>query len=246
MLDGARGADYTIWVVALFLYIIDAARFLVPRHVMLAEAGPGRLRPIFSEDPFTLAGRSLTFTPLLRPDRGAFAAPWGTAWVEAARLTSTTEFIGQLAARLFAVRVFAATAFILLFGVGPGLTFMLGPDVAVLYTAAILYPVVVAAVATVWWQRRGLQLALGRCAWLTLEILVCPAFLPNLVRKITWPHVLPVDAAQILVGTGSSVDEDFLARLERRAQDLVEEAGLEEEVARQELQAYLATVRGAR
>lgn len=240
-----RGADYTIWLVALLLYIVDAARLLAPRHLLLTEAGPGRLAPVLSDEPFTLAGRALAFTPLLRPDRGAFAAPWGEAWADGARLESAVESLARLRQRLRVARLVAAWAFVLLFGVGPALTLALGTSAAVVYTAAILYPTILVAIGGVWWQRRALGLTAARCAGLGLEILVCPAFLPNLVRKITWPHPIAVDAAQLLVATGSRVDEEFLGRLERRAEDLVDRASPGEAVRRQ-LDDYLATVRSAR
>ena len=95
-------------------------------------------------------------------------------------------------------------------------------------------------------QRRALGLTVPRCAGLSLEILVCPAFLPNLVRKITWPHTIAVDAVQLLVATGSRVDEAFLGRLERRAENLIDGTGPEEDGLRRRLDVYLATVRGAR
>lgn len=241
-----RGADHTIWIVALLLYVIDAARLLAPRHLLLTEAGPGRLAPVLSDEPFTLAGRALTFLPLLRPDRGAFAAPWGEAWVDRARLESEVESLGRLRRRLDAVRIVAAWAFVLLFAVGPALTLALGASAAVVYTAAILYPTILAAIGCLWWQRRALGLTVPRCAGLSLEILVCPAFLPNLVRKITWPHTIAVDAVQLLVATGSRVDEAFLGRLERRAENLIDGTGPEEDGLRRRLDVYLATVRGAR
>ena len=55
-------------------------------------------------------------------------------------------------------------SFVLLFVVGPVLTRLLGPDPAVLYTAALVYPTAIVAVAVVWWRRRAWRLSRGHAA----------------------------------------------------------------------------------
>ncbi len=242
MLDQPRGADYAIWVVAFVLYVGDAARLLAPREMLLVEAGAGRLAGVFSEYPFTVAGRVLTFSPLLRPHRGAFVAPWGGVWTDGApAVVGAIEGLGR---SLGVARGIAVWTFALVFVMGPVLTALLGPDAAVLVVAAILYPTVVATIATLWWRRRAFGFTSARMAWLSIEILLCPAFLPNLVRKLTVPLPIAVDAAQILVAMAApEVRNPLLERLERRAEELVAEAPADEPV-RAELGVYLATLRG--
>ena len=235
-----RGADFTIWVVAFLFYLCDAARFLSRRELLLVEAGTGRLATTISDHPFTITGRELTFGPVLLPHRGAFVARWGRTWSDTAGLRSMLASLEQLRRSLLPVRILAALAFGLLFVVGPALTRLLGVDAAVVYTAGILYPTVLVAIACLWWRRRTFRLPALRCLWLSVEILVCPAFMPNLVRKITASPLLEADALQILLASGSpDVDEEFLTRLERRAEELFEDA----EPDGQDLRAYLATVR---
>src|SRR5262249_11256517 len=191
VLEATRGADHAIWVVAFLLYAIDAARVLAPREIMLVEASHGRLDAHFGGSPIGGAGRILAVAPLLLPHRGVFVAPWGQARKESAGLAETLRSLQELRRALLVVRLFAAEAFGTLFVLGPVLTLVLGPDAAVLYTAIVIYPTVVVAIAALWWQRRDLSLTNERCARLSLEILVCPAFLPNLARKITTAQPLP-------------------------------------------------------
>lgn len=246
MLEHSQGADYTIWLVALLLYVCDAAKLLSPRELLLVEAGGGRLAAAFSESPFTIAGRVLVFAPLLLPQRGVFVASWGRPWATEPRLNETLESLRRLRGSLLAARALAVCAFALLFVLGPALTLALGPNAAVFYAAALLYPTVLAAIATLWWRRRGFGLTAGQSAWLSVEILVCPAFLPNLVRKITAPTLIEVDGAQILAAAGSpEVREAFFARLESRAAELIEAEGAEA-ADQDEVRAYLDTVRRAR
>jgi len=244
--DQPRTADFAIWLVALALYAFDAARLLSPRELLLVETGGGRLAAVFSAYPFTLGGRILAFAPLTRPHRGVFVAPWGRAWSAEPVLRATLGWVEALRRTLLPARLLAAAAFVLLFVVGPALTLLLGSDPAVLWTAALVYPTAVAAVGVLWWRRRAFGLTARHAALLSLEVLVCPAFLPNLVRKITTARPVEADGAQILLATAADdVKAEFLARLSSRAEELINQAA--DDATRQAaLRNYLAAVRAAR
>jgi hypothetical protein len=246
VLDPTHDRDYTIWIVAALLYISDAAKLLSPRGLLLVEAGRGRLAAAFSANPFTIAGRVLAFAPLLQPCRGIFVATWGSAWTDQGRLKPVLESIERLRGSLLGARVLAVWAFVLLFVVGPALTLSLGTAAAILCTAAALYPTAMAAIVFLWWRRRALRLTPGRLVGLCVEILVCPAFLPNLVRKITVLEPVHADGAQVLAAAAAAnVKSEFLTRLEGRTEELIEGTDPTDPEQAQ-LRAYLATVRGAR
>jgi hypothetical protein len=119
-----------------------------------------------------------------------------------------------------------------------------GPTAAILYVAAAVYPAGLAAMGVLWWQRRNFGMTSMRCAGIGLEVLVCPAFLPTLVRKITTLRPLEADGAQILLAIAAAeVTEDFLDTLEARAEELVEAADPQ---GQEQLRAYLATIRSGR
>jgi hypothetical protein len=245
VLDQPRAADYAIWLVALALYVADAARLLTPRQLLVVEARRGRLAAVFSAEPFTVAGRALVFTPLLFPYRGAFVAPWGRPWSAAATLSAALASIASLRGVLRPARVLAAWSFLLLFVIGPVLTLTLGTDPAVLCVAALLYPTVLMTIAVLWWRRNAWRLSRGAAALLSLEILVCPAFLPNLVRKVTAAHAIEVDGAQLVVAAAAEdVKQEFLGRLASRAEVLINEAADDAE-GQAALRSYLAVVRAA-
>jgi len=245
VLDETRVGDVTIWLVAGILYVLDAAKLLSPRDLLLVEAGwSGYLTPVFRAYPLTLAGRVLVFGPLLQPYRGVFVAPWGQTWTEAARIEANLEVLARLRGSLVVARLLATWAFGLLFIVGPALSLARGPSTAILYVAAAVYPAGLVASVMLWWRRSSFGMTPTRCAGLGLEVLVCPAFLPNLVRKITTLHRLEADAAQILLETGAqALTEDFLLNLEARADELGEAMDPQ---GQEQLRVYLATVRGVR
>jgi hypothetical protein len=80
---------------------------------------------------------------------------------------------------------------------------------------------------------------------LSIEVLICPAFLPNLVRKITGQHPIEPDGAQVLAATATAeVRDEFLARLARRTEAMLDDAA--DPAAQTGLSSYLATLRTAR
>jgi hypothetical protein len=240
-----HAADYTIWVVAFGLYAVDAARLLSSRQLLLVEAGARGLAVAFSAHPFTLAGRVLELGPLLQPHRGVFVASWGGAWADTARLRAAIGSLEGLRGTLRPARLLAVWAFVVLFLMGPTLTLLFGPSLAIVYTAALLYPSVLFAIVSLWWQRRRYALGGTRLAWLGAELLVCPALLPNLVRKITALHAIDVDGAQILAATGAAgIKEEFLGRLESRAAEFVDGADVNPHEEKQ-LRSYVAAVKSA-
>jgi hypothetical protein len=247
VLEPPRLADYAIWGVALVLYAYDAARRMRPREFLLVEAAGGRLEPSLNESPFTARARVLAFGPLHLPHRGVFVASWGRPRSDEAGLRATLEALVRFRDSLRAARVLAALAFAWLFLAGPALTLTLGPDAAVLYTAAGLYPTVLAAIVALWWRRGHFRLTRARAALLSVEILVCPAFLPNLVRKVTAPYPIEIDGAQLAVATAApEVRAEFLVRLERRMQAMLDDEGGADATARAQLDAYLTSLRDAR
>jgi len=244
VLDQTRESDYTIWLIALLLYVFDAGRLLTPREMLLVEAGRGRLTAAaLGENPLTLFGRVLVFAPLLRPDRGVFPAAWGRAWLDPAGFEKVLRALEQARSSLLIPRILAGCGFVLLFGLGPILTLFLGPNAAVAFTALLLYPSVAAAIAWVWWNRRRIALTVPHAAWLSVEILVCPAFLPNLVRKLTARHPVAADGAQLLAATAPEDEKaETLARLAARAEEAIE-ADSGESAERTALREYLDRIR---
>jgi len=233
-----------IWLVALFLYVCDAARLLAPRQMLLVEAGRGQLAATaLRENPLTFFGRILAFAPLLRPHHGVFVATWGRAWMDREGLEAVIGALERIRASLLVPRILAGGGFILLFGLGPLLTLLLGPNAAVAFTALLLYPTVAATIGWLWWRRRRFALTVSHSVWLSIEILICPAFLPNLVRKITGSHLLQADGAQILSAMASAdVKDEVLARLASRAEELIEAAS-PDSIEEEQLRRYLGTLK---
>lgn len=204
------------------------------------------MRPLIGDTPFASGGRVLAFGPLHLPYRGVFVAAWGRPWADADGLGAVIASLAGLQGSLGPIRGVASMGFVLLFVAGPALTVTLGPDAAVVGVAALLYPTALAGIVVLWRRRHRLGLRAPRALWVSVEILLCPAFLPNLVRKITAHHAVEADGAQVLAAAaGAEVRDEFLARLQRRAEDLIETAA-PDAAAQASLRTYIANIRGTR
>src|SRR5262249_10501700 len=178
-------SDYAIWLVALLFYIFDSARLLHPQELLILEARRGRLTTAFTDIPFTLVGRPLYFCPLLFPHRAAFLTTWGKTWLDHAEVARELDSLRRRLETLRPIRIFALEMAVMLFAVGPGLTLLRGAGIAVVYTAAVVYVIAVASGVVLWQCRRDLDVRDRDALRIAIEMILCPAFVPNLVRRIT-------------------------------------------------------------
>lgn len=82
--------------------------------------------------------------------------------------------------------------------------------------------------------------------WLTIDILICPAFLPNLTRKITAREPIAVDGVQIVFARATSeMKAELVRRIENRTEGLGEESDALDEAGVNEMRSYLDVVRAA-
>jgi hypothetical protein len=239
------GGDYAIWIVVGALYVLDAARLLSPREFLLCQAGRGRFAPTLDEAPFTLAGRVLAFGPLLRPDRAVFVLRWGGHWADRVAVRAALDRLAEVSSALLLVRAVAIWSAAWLFVGGPALTFWLGPTLAIYATMAAVYPAAPVAGLVLWLARARLRLSRRRIVGLVAEALVCPPCLANLVRKVTLAQAVEVDGARLALAVlEGERRERFWERLQRRAEELINEAG-QDDPEGQRLSSYMATARAA-
>jgi hypothetical protein len=240
------GGDHAIWIVAALLYVFDAAKLLSPREFLVVETGRGRFAPALGEAPFTLAGRVVAFGALLRPDRAVFVLRWGDRWAHPDAARAAPRRFTDISARLFPLRLVVIWSSVWLFAAGPALTVWLGLDAAIYCAIAAVYPAVLAAGLVLWHVRAALRLSRARIAKLVVEALVFPPALANLVRKVTLAESIEGDGVQTALALlDPDGRERFWDRLERRAEELINEVGRDDPEG-QRLLAYMAAARAAR
>lgn len=81
---------------------------------------------------------------------------------------------------------------------------------------------------------------------MSIDVLVCPAFLPNLVRKITATQPIETDGAQLLFALATpEVKEQFVSGLESRTENLLGAESSVDERGLDGLRSYVKAVRAA-
>jgi hypothetical protein len=234
-----------IWVIAFLFYAVDSAKLLLPREMLLIETRRGGLRTSLSAVPFLIAGRPLYFCPLHLPQRAVYRAAWGSMTNDA-DLDTALESLRGRRKPLLPFRVVATVMFTLLFFVGPSLTLFLGPDTAIVYLAGFVYVVALGSAAAVWFLKDHLAVAPGHAIRLGLELVLCPAFVPNIVRRITCSWKIEADGVQLgMVASTPDLREQLVNRVEVRVGELLEDLPADDPEA-ERLRAYMAAVAAAR
>jgi hypothetical protein len=85
-----------------------------------------------------------------------------------------------------------------------------------------IYLPTVAAVVLLAWQRQALGLSRAVLASIALDVLACPPFAPNLVRRITWRMPLADPAAFAREVLPAARERTLVARIEQRISLLLE------------------------
>lgn len=194
--------ELVLMLVALGLYLYDSAVLLhINEGVMTPRRGGWRVR--FGSSRFIVRGRQLYLPSPFLPHRPGFRLLWDLdppppegpgAW-EARR-----QLFRPVAPLVCAMAV-------ALFGLLPlGLFSVLG-DWALLLAIATLYGSIAGALAWIVMRRKQLGLGARRLAGLAFELLACPPFAVNVVRRVAVE--MPLDADLVGAARALQRPEDW-------------------------------------
>lgn len=170
------------WLVALLLafYLKDCLLLLRPDEAVLRRGLRGRWRAGFGLQEWTLRGREPYLCHPLRPFEPVWRLPWLNDPVPAAGTRQV-----QVPAVLLALRPWTAGIWLSLFVLLPACLLRHAPPVLTGVVLALLYLQVGVALALVWRARADLGLDGRRFATLATEVLACPPYAANLLRKLS-------------------------------------------------------------
>ena len=175
------GAEVLLMLLALGLYVFDAAWLLYANEAVLMPAGRGRWKAAFGSDQTRLLGRELLLPDLLAPHRPVFRLSWR---FEGDRSEAVSGDWARLADALRPAAILvwgmAAALFVLL---PLGLFSRIGAPL-VLAAVAMLYLLIAATLLWLLRHRESLGLSGRRLAALAFEALICPPLAINLLRKV--------------------------------------------------------------
>lgn len=206
-------ASAWLMLVALALYVYDAAWLLGPQELVLVRARRGRWQPQLGIDGWRLRGREVFVPNLLMPWRAHVRAIWQAA--DGTRTGAAALPAGQVGA---GIAIGACAIFLLMVLALPYALFIRVDSALALLVMAAIYLACMVTLALVWWQRQALGMSSREAAKLCFECLTCPPFCINIVRKLSLREVVtwPLDAVTSLVSSDEHAHTAFDLQLASR------------------------------
>lgn len=184
---------------AVALYLYDSAMLLYANEAVLMPAARQTWRAGFGSDKTTFRGKELLLPNPLLPARPVFRLAWDfERSVEAAGgdWTAARGVLARLAPPVWSLAV-------VMFAVLPLALFGRFGDLAVLAGFLLVYLNLLWLIASLWRGRVALGLSNRACMLVALDLLVCPPFAVNLIRRLALRFKVEEDfihAAQRLLG----------------------------------------------
>jgi len=213
--------EQSIWILIFAFYLADQVKLLGEDELLLQQTFRLGCAAKIARVPFVVLGRHLYVLDFFAPHALAGKASWSAgAATDARGLCRATREIALLDKRVTGIRAVGVSAFVVYFMVGPAVTHLYGLTQAVFLVLPLHGLLVAGLFAVQAISRRPLKLPWRQVVGLTLECALCPGYLPNAVRRISWPRRLAADGAIFsLSRLDAERRERFRAALESRMEE---------------------------
>jgi hypothetical protein len=207
MLESIAASSYGFWGAALLIVALDGIVLLAPGEFAFRFGRDGAPRLRIAVAPFLLRGKELFFPPLTAFAQFYFVSAVGAAPVGAEKLDALRGWARQHRS----IHVYSVIAAVLLFVVGPALSFSVGIARALLTVLPILYVNALAALIDLAASRKALNLPARRLWFVAFEFLICPALVVNLNKRLVDRTVVP--STLELIGDDAALEARLRANL---------------------------------
>lgn len=163
------------------LYLYDSALLMYSNEAVLIPTGKDRWLAGFGSNKITFKGKELFLPNPLLPTRPLFKLAW-----EFDILAPSLNHTWNLARKAFArfappVWGLAVSTFLLL----PFALFGRLGDLIILLAFALIYLHVFLIIMLLWFERAKFDITARGCAVIALDLLICPPFALNIVRRLS-------------------------------------------------------------
>lgn len=230
-------SDSAFWLLAFALYVIDNMKLIEGQEMLLIESVALRIEPRLTQIPFEIRGRCLVILSPFLPFLMAFKAKWSVKGGKDIRaLKRDRRLILRLQRRVFQLRLIAALSFVNLFIAGPILTSRMGLASTLLKIGPVHLSLLLLLGFVV--TRDAFGLPARYWALFVLECVICPMYLPTLLKRLSWRTVLESDGVAFANRYGpTNLLPELRSAVEVRATELLARCEAADE--KQELENYL-------
>jgi hypothetical protein len=175
------GPEALLVAVLVGLYIYDAGVWLYGNEAVLTVTTRGVWKAGFARRFGTWRGRQLYFPNFVAPWRPAFKLVWQYSSPTRSQHESWTDYTQPLGY----LGPLVASLFVVLFVVLPPIVLARQGELTVLGLFVVVYLHVIAICGLLWKDRHRLKLTSRQFAALAFELLLCPPFAVNVVRRLS-------------------------------------------------------------
>jgi len=211
-------AEYLLLAGIAAFYLYDSALLLFSEEVLFMRWRGGWRASVGSD--FTLGGRYLALPALLLPGTPILRAHWPRQ--DAVAGDDAGASMDAMARRLRPLAWSCRLVALLLFVAVPLALLRHWPSQWLLGLLLAIYLPTAVAVAWLAWQRQALGLSRAVLATIALDVLACPPFAPNLVRRVSLRMPLADPAAFAREVLPAARERTLVARIEQRIGLLLE------------------------
>ncbi len=231
--------DDMFWLIAFFLYAVDHVKFLNGREMIIRETAALRLSPTLAPTPFTLTGRGLAILNPFLPYTAVFRFPWlATTSMTSDTLNKTKRDLDAARKRLAPFRAVAVSGSFTYFLVGPITTSFIGLGQTLILIVPLHF--LLLALLGFVFSRDGFDLSRRQRAGLIAECLICPMYVPAIVKRLSWRRSQESDGVAFTrENLGAHTFAELMPNVAFRLSDMLEGA---EEAERVEIENYKAAI----
>jgi hypothetical protein len=190
--------EQLLWLVILGFYLLDNVKHLSGFQIVLREQWNLRWRAELPSPSLAFAHRQLHLLNPLLPYGLAIRLPWLTDNPnDPAKIRRADRLLRLVKRRLSAYRCLSAAGFVAFFILGPSLTYLRGLGFALWHVAPVYLLILAGTILLMIADRKFWRLSGAKILGLSLEYALCPGYLVNITRKMTWDFVtLAVDGGR--------------------------------------------------
>jgi hypothetical protein len=197
------------------LYLYDSAILLFCNEAVLIAQGKTKWLAGFGSSRTTFRGKELYLPNPLRPTQASFQLAWQ---LEGVVLTGSQQW-SETHKAFRGFSPFVWSLLVLLYLLLPIVLFARLGDLMILSVFILIYVNIFAIVVKLWLDHRKLGIPHRNCAFMALDMLICPPFAVNVIRKLSLKVLVTEDfvlAAQRLLSVADweAVRFELLARLD--------------------------------
>jgi hypothetical protein len=197
-------SDSAFWFLAFSLYVIDNIKLIDVQEMLLVESMAFKMEPRLAQIPFEIRGRCLTilnpFFPFLMTFKAAWSPDERDKDIRAVR--RDRRLILRLQRRVLQLRVIAALGFLNLFVAGPILASGMGLASSLLHIGTVHLSLLLLLVFVV--ARDFFDLPSRYWTLFILECVICPMYLPTLLKRLSWQITLESNGVSFARRYGST------------------------------------------